>query len=172
MFPRAAILSGIGICFGILPVTVTVQEPPVLVSPDARPDRTVVFRFWAPKANDVQLVGDWMNVRRCRSPKTLKASGLSRKGHWNRISTSTHSSSMECGLMTRLVDARTRSGRDEVPRTASQSLHSRRRRGRIRIGRQARFITSDSFRNCSSACAGSSFIRHQDMASVRLDGIR
>src|SRR5262245_844866 len=61
MFPRAAILVGIGICFGILRVTVTAQEPPVLVSPDTRPDRTVVFRFWAPKANEVQLAGDWMD---------------------------------------------------------------------------------------------------------------
>lgn len=60
MFPRAAILIGIGICLGILPVTVTVQEPPVLVSPEVRPDRTIAFRFWAPKANEVQLVGDWM----------------------------------------------------------------------------------------------------------------
>ena len=25
-----------------------------------RPDRTVVFRFWAPKANEVQSAGDWM----------------------------------------------------------------------------------------------------------------
>ena len=61
MFPCAAILIGIGMCLGILPLTVTVQEPPVLVSPEVRPDRTIVFRFWAPKSNEVQLVGDWMS---------------------------------------------------------------------------------------------------------------
>jgi enterochelin esterase-like enzyme len=39
------------------------QEPPVIVSPEVRPDRTVVFRFWAPKAIEVQLSGDWMGSR-------------------------------------------------------------------------------------------------------------
>jgi enterochelin esterase-like enzyme len=61
MFPRVAILIGMVMGFEILPSSVTAQEPPVLLSPDARPDRTVVFRFRAPKANEVQLVGDWMS---------------------------------------------------------------------------------------------------------------
>jgi len=51
----------LGICFGILYVTAAAQEPPMLVSPDVRPDRTVVFRFWAPKAHQIQLSGDWMS---------------------------------------------------------------------------------------------------------------
>jgi enterochelin esterase-like enzyme len=57
MLPRAAIL--LGICIAILQLTVTAQAPRVLVSPEVRPDRTVVFRLWAPKANEVQLIGDW-----------------------------------------------------------------------------------------------------------------
>lgn len=36
------------------------QGPPVLVSPEVRADRTIVFRFWAPAAKEVQLSGDWM----------------------------------------------------------------------------------------------------------------
>ena len=59
MIPRAGML--LGICLGLLQIAVAAQEPPVLVSPDVRPDRTIVFRFWAPKANEVQLSGDWMD---------------------------------------------------------------------------------------------------------------
>jgi enterochelin esterase-like enzyme len=32
----------------------------VIVSPEVRPDRSVVFRLWAPQALQVQLTGDWM----------------------------------------------------------------------------------------------------------------
>jgi 1,4-alpha-glucan branching enzyme len=45
---------------GFLQITGAAQAPPMLVSPDLRPDRTIVFRFWAPKAIEVQLSGDWM----------------------------------------------------------------------------------------------------------------
>ena len=58
MIPRAGML--LVICLGLLQIAVAAQEPPVLVSPEVRPDCTVVFRFWAPKANEVQLSGDWM----------------------------------------------------------------------------------------------------------------
>jgi enterochelin esterase family protein len=36
------------------------QERPILVSPEVRADRTVVFRLWAPQGTDVQLSGSWM----------------------------------------------------------------------------------------------------------------
>jgi enterochelin esterase family protein len=39
---------------------VATQEPPVIQSPEIRPDKSVVFRLWAPKATEVQLSGDWM----------------------------------------------------------------------------------------------------------------
>lgn len=50
----------VGICFALLQFPAAAQEPPVLVSPEVRPDRTIVFRFYAPRANEVQLSGDWM----------------------------------------------------------------------------------------------------------------
>ena len=59
MIPRAEIL--LGICLGLLPIAAAAQDSPVLVSPDLRPDRTIVFRLWAPKASEVQLSGDWMD---------------------------------------------------------------------------------------------------------------
>ena len=37
-------------------------QPPVIVSPDVLADRRVTFRIWAPKANEVQLSGDWMGA--------------------------------------------------------------------------------------------------------------
>jgi enterochelin esterase family protein len=44
-----------------LPATaVRAQNEPVLVSPEVRADRTIIFRYWAPKADDVQLAGEWM----------------------------------------------------------------------------------------------------------------
>ena len=33
---------------------------PALVSPEVLPDRSVVFRFWAPQASEVKLSGNWM----------------------------------------------------------------------------------------------------------------
>src|SRR5262245_853220 len=50
----------LGICLALLPAAGSAQEPPVLVSPEVRSDRTIVFRFWAPSAREVQLSGDWM----------------------------------------------------------------------------------------------------------------
>ena len=35
-------------------------KQPAITSPEVRPDRSVVFRLWAPSATDVQLSGDWM----------------------------------------------------------------------------------------------------------------
>jgi enterochelin esterase-like enzyme len=35
-------------------------QGPVLVSPEVRGDRTIVFRLWATTAKEVQLSGDWM----------------------------------------------------------------------------------------------------------------
>jgi len=58
MIRRAVIM--LGICLSLLPTTRSAQGPPVLVSPEVRPDRMVVFRFWAPTAKEVQLSGDWM----------------------------------------------------------------------------------------------------------------
>jgi enterochelin esterase family protein len=54
---RAGLL--LGIFLGFLRITAA-QAPPVLVSPEVRADRTIVFRFWAPKAIEVLLSGDWM----------------------------------------------------------------------------------------------------------------
>jgi 1,4-alpha-glucan branching enzyme len=56
---RAALL--VALCLGFLSTAARMQEPPVLVSPDVRPDRTVVFRYWAPRATSVQLSGDFMS---------------------------------------------------------------------------------------------------------------
>jgi enterochelin esterase family protein len=58
VIPRTAFL--IAIALWLLPVSTATQEPPVLVSPEVRPDRSVVFRLSAPKAIEVQLSGDWM----------------------------------------------------------------------------------------------------------------
>src|SRR4051794_10709150 len=35
------------------------QRPPAVVSPEVKPDRTVVFRIAAPKANAVTVVGEF-----------------------------------------------------------------------------------------------------------------
>ena len=35
-------------------------QPPVLKSPEILADRRVILRLWAPKANEIQLTGDWM----------------------------------------------------------------------------------------------------------------
>jgi enterochelin esterase family protein len=48
------------IATGVPIIVASAQDEPVLISPEVRPDRTIVFRYRAPKANDVQLSGDWM----------------------------------------------------------------------------------------------------------------
>ena len=59
MIPRAELL--VVMCLGLSEATMAAaQEPPALVSPEVRPDRTIAFRLWAPKATEVQLSGDWM----------------------------------------------------------------------------------------------------------------
>jgi enterochelin esterase-like enzyme len=49
----------LGICLALQ--AAGAQEPPALVSPEVRADRTIVFRFRAPMAKEVQLSGDWMS---------------------------------------------------------------------------------------------------------------
>lgn len=44
----------------VLTVSVRAQDPPILSSPEVRADRTVTFKFWAPRAREVQLTGNWM----------------------------------------------------------------------------------------------------------------
>jgi enterochelin esterase-like enzyme len=39
------------------------QNRPALVSPDVRPDRSVVLRFWAPQATEVKLSGNWLGPK-------------------------------------------------------------------------------------------------------------
>ncbi|HEU4892645.1 MAG TPA: alpha/beta hydrolase-fold protein [Vicinamibacterales bacterium] len=56
MFPSAGVLLAV-----FLGIQVNAQDPPRLVSPEVRPDRTVVFRFWAPTAKEVRLSGDWVS---------------------------------------------------------------------------------------------------------------
>jgi hypothetical protein len=59
MIRRARIL--LFLLVWVFPTTaVTAQDEPILTSPEVRADRTIIFRYWAPKANDVQLAGDWM----------------------------------------------------------------------------------------------------------------
>src|SRR4026208_1870553 len=50
----------LGVCLALTRTAEAAQEPPVLVSPDVRADHTIVFRFWAPTAKEVQLFGDWI----------------------------------------------------------------------------------------------------------------
>ena len=50
----------LGICLALTRTAEAAQEPPVLVSPEVRSDHTIVFRFWAPTAKEVQLSGDWI----------------------------------------------------------------------------------------------------------------
>ena len=58
MIRHAGIL--LGICLAFFEMTASAQEPPLLVSPEVRSDRTIVFRFWASNAKEVQVTGDWM----------------------------------------------------------------------------------------------------------------
>ena len=44
----------------ILISEVVAQDSPVLSSPEVRADRTVSFKFWAPRASEVKLSGNWM----------------------------------------------------------------------------------------------------------------
>jgi enterochelin esterase family protein len=36
------------------------QSRPTLVSPEVLPDRSVIFRFWAPQTSEIKLSGNWM----------------------------------------------------------------------------------------------------------------
>ena len=56
----------------------TAQAPPAqdtLVSPEIRPDRTVIFRIRAPKAAEVSFYGDWLPVGKLL-PMTKDAEGV------------------------------------------------------------------------------------------------
>ncbi len=48
------------VCCAFLAATAAAQDRPRLVSPDIQPDRSVVFRLWAPQASEVKLSGSWM----------------------------------------------------------------------------------------------------------------
>src|SRR5262245_19213191 len=50
----------LGVCLALTRTAEAAQEPPVLVSPEVRADHTIIFRFWAPTAKEVQLSGDWI----------------------------------------------------------------------------------------------------------------
>ena len=54
--------SSLRIVFLVALTAVLYGQPkqPAITSPEVRPDRSVVFRLWAPSATDVQLSGDWM----------------------------------------------------------------------------------------------------------------
>ena len=52
-------------------------QPPAINSPEVMADGRVVFRLWAPKANDVQLSGDWMG------PTPPAALSKGEGGVWN-----------------------------------------------------------------------------------------
>lgn len=43
-----------------LSIALLAQDRPTLVSPEVQPDRSVVFRFWAPQVSEVTLSGNWM----------------------------------------------------------------------------------------------------------------
>jgi len=45
-------------------------KPPTVVSPEVQADRRVTLRVWAPKASEVQMLGDW-----ARAPESLTKSG-------------------------------------------------------------------------------------------------
>jgi len=74
MTPRSALL--VALWFSFASTGARMQEPPVLVSPDVRPDRTVVFRYWAPRAAVVQLSGDFISG----PPVTMRKDG---RGVWS-----------------------------------------------------------------------------------------
>jgi enterochelin esterase-like enzyme len=56
-------LRAFAFVFLVTIVAIRAQDPPVLTSPDVHSDRTVTFRFWAPRANEVQLSGNWMGTQ-------------------------------------------------------------------------------------------------------------
>lgn len=60
-----------------LAVVLSAQTPPPdgLMSPEVRPDRTVIFRLRASKANEVTLYGDWMPVGK-PEPMTKGTDGM------------------------------------------------------------------------------------------------
>ena len=60
---RLGIVSVVLIIASLTALSLAAQEPPVIQSPEIRPDKSVVFRLWAPKASEVQLSGDWMGTQ-------------------------------------------------------------------------------------------------------------
>jgi enterochelin esterase-like enzyme len=53
----------------------TTQPASTLISPEVRPDRTVTFRIYAPKAKDVSLFADWVPIGTTR-PMTPDGKGV------------------------------------------------------------------------------------------------
>jgi len=126
----------------------------VLVSPDVRPDRTVVFRYWAPRAAVVQLSGDFMSGPPVAMTKDGQASGASRKARSSRTSTRTGSPLTEFELTARGAAAHMLSAAAAARRTASPWVRSRPRPGKTRIDLRAHCTTNGSSPRRSSACAG------------------
>ena len=60
---RAGIVAFVLFIASLAATSLAAQEPPVIQSPEIRPDKSVVFRLWAPKATEVQLSGDWMGTQ-------------------------------------------------------------------------------------------------------------
>jgi enterochelin esterase-like enzyme len=46
-----------------LTIQLVAQSRPTVVSPDIRPDRSLILRFWAPQATEVKLSGNWMGPK-------------------------------------------------------------------------------------------------------------
>jgi enterochelin esterase-like enzyme len=44
----------------VFALQVLAQNRPTLVSPEVLPNRSIILRFWAPKASEVKLSGNWM----------------------------------------------------------------------------------------------------------------
>lgn len=57
------------------------QTRPQLVSPEVLPDRSVIFRFWAPQASEVKLSGNWMG------PQPPVSLTKTEKGVWTATAT-------------------------------------------------------------------------------------
>ena len=152
MFGRAMVLLPIFI--GLLQTPVVAQAPPILVSPDVRLDRTIVFRFWAPKATEVQLSGDWMSGPPVALTKDAQGLWTITQGplepdiyQYSFLVDGARADDPACRCTYAFGAGRGASNRFTI-------AASRRRRGKSRIGHQARFITSGSIRDRSGACAG------------------
>ena len=53
----------LSIALAALPLLAQQAPRPAIVSPEVQADRRVTFRLLAPKANEVELSGDWMGAQ-------------------------------------------------------------------------------------------------------------